>query len=89
MRQKLLIAGVLVSLSVMVGDVTRGQAASVDGVKLRKFTLIAPDTEQTNVDAGKPGPSQGDLFIFSGPLLDARGATRGRLDGHCVTVSLS
>jgi hypothetical protein len=69
--------------SAVLGGDAWAQAPRVD-----RFTLIAPDTEQTRIDAGRSGPSQGDLFVFSGPLRDARGRERGRFDGHCVTISV-
>jgi hypothetical protein len=87
MHQKLILAGAIAS-AFFVGDVARSAAAVDDSTRVRRFTLIAPDTEQTNIDVGRPGPSQGDLFVFSGPLRAPRGALRGRLDGHCVTVSV-
>jgi hypothetical protein len=87
MRRGLLIMGSLAAaVSPAVGGDARAQAGPGDRVD--RFTLVAPDTEQTTVDAGRSGPSQGDLFVFSGPLRDARGRDRGRLDGHCVTVSV-
>jgi hypothetical protein len=89
MHRTLLVAGALTSaLAVAAGAAAQGQkpTGGKDGVV--RFTLVAPDTEQTNIDVGTQGPSQGDLFVFSGPLNDARGMARGRLDGHCVTVSV-
>jgi hypothetical protein len=93
MHRTLLVAGALTSALAVAAGAGAGAAAQGQKPSVRKdgvvrFTLVAPDTEQTNIDVGTQGPSQGDLFVFSGPLVDARGATRGRLDGSCVTVSV-
>jgi hypothetical protein len=66
---------------------TFGAFCSLNNGHAQTFTLIAPDTEQSEVDLTTPGPSQGDIFVFSGPLVDASGEPQGRLDGHCITVS--
>lgn len=87
MYQKLLFAGLVASALVGAGNAARSEAVVGAGDGVRRFTLTAPDTEQTNIDVGRRGPSQGDLFVFSGPLRGPRGAARGRLDGHCITVS--
>jgi hypothetical protein len=84
MRQKLPILGAIVGVLAVLGGTAWSQQDKPDR---GRFTLIAPDTDQTHLDLGTPGPSQGDLFIFSGPLNDEKGAAQGRLDGHCITVS--
>jgi hypothetical protein len=52
-----------------------------------KFTVVAPTTDEVEIDLGTPGPSLADLLVFSGPLLSTEGETIGRLDGHCLTTS--
>lgn len=88
MRQKLFAAGPLVAVAVAIAAPSRAEAPRDRQPEARRFTLVAPATEQTSVDLGRRGPSQGDLFVFGGPLRERGGATRGRLDGHCVTVSV-
>ena len=79
----LFIIGVLVSAPVAA----QAAEAKDDTLTMVKLTFTAPHTEEAHIDLGLSGPSQGDLFIFSGPLNDAEGTTQGRLDGHCVMIS--
>jgi hypothetical protein len=52
-----------------------------------KFTVVAPTTDEAEIDLGTPGPSLADLLVFSGPLLNTEDETIGRIDGHCLTTS--
>jgi hypothetical protein len=52
------------------------------------FTVVVALQEEQEADLGEEGPSVGDLYAFSGALLDAsenRGL--GRFDGECTTTS--
>jgi hypothetical protein len=52
------------------------------------FTVVAALQEEQEADLGEEGPSVGDLYAFSGPLLDESEDTElGRLDGECTTTS--
>ena len=52
------------------------------------FTVVAALEEEQEVDLGEEGPSVGDLYAFSGPLLDeSENTTLGRFDGECTTTS--
>jgi allene oxide cyclase-like protein len=39
-----------------------------------------------NVDLGEHGPSQGDIFVFDQPLLNAQHKAIGNNSGFCITV---
>jgi hypothetical protein len=52
-----------------------------------KFTGVAPTTDEAEIDLGEPGPSLGDLLVFSGPLLNQDREMIGRIDGHCRVTS--
>jgi hypothetical protein len=52
------------------------------------FTVVAVLEEEQEDDLGEEGPSVGDLYAFSGPLLDENEDTeQGRFDGVCTTTS--
>jgi hypothetical protein len=52
------------------------------------FTVVAALEEEQEADLGEQGPSVGDLYAFSGPLLDESENTElGRFDGECTTTS--
>ncbi len=52
------------------------------------LVLYEHDTEQNTMDHGKPGPSPGDQFIFSGDVFDRPGgAFLGRATGICTTLT--
>jgi len=52
------------------------------------FTVVAALEEEQEADLGEEGPSVGDLYAFSGPLLDeSEDTTLGRADGQCTTTS--
>jgi hypothetical protein len=52
------------------------------------FTVVATLEEEQEADLGEGGPSVGDLYAFSGPLLDeAEHRELGRFDGVCTTTS--
>jgi hypothetical protein len=52
------------------------------------FTVVAALQEEQEADLGEEGPSVGDLYAFSGPLLDeSENTTLGRFDGRCTTTS--
>ena len=94
MRKTLLLVGGAVLLggfAVGVIQITSASAIS----KAESFTLVAPETDQTELDfnrrqGGRPGvPSQGDQLIFSGPVHTVGAPTDrlGRIDGVCTTTS--
>jgi hypothetical protein len=52
------------------------------------FTVVATLEEEQEADLGEEGPSVGDLYAFSGPLLDeSENRELGRFDGVCTTTS--
>jgi Dirigent-like protein len=52
------------------------------------FTVVAALEEEQEEDLGEEGPSVGDLYAFSGPMLDESEDTElGRFDGVCTTTS--
>jgi hypothetical protein len=52
------------------------------------LVLYEHDTEQNVIDHGKPGPTPGDQFIFSGDVFDRPGgAFLGRANGICTTLA--
>ena len=52
------------------------------------FTVVVALEEEQEADFGEEGPSVGDLYAFSGPLLDESENTElGRFDGECTTTS--
>src|SRR5918998_227348 len=52
------------------------------------FTVVVALEEEQEADLGEEGPSVGDLYTFSGPLLDESENTElGRFDGECATTS--
>ena len=52
------------------------------------FTVVAALEEEQEEDLGEEGPSVGDLYALSGPLLDESEDTElGRFDGVCTTTS--
>jgi hypothetical protein len=52
------------------------------------LTVVATLQEEQEADLGEGGPSVGDLYAFSGPLLDESEDTElGRFDGVCTTTS--
>lgn len=83
MPNRLLVIGAVVAIVVLLLIVLLFTASGAD-----TFTVvIAPDEEQ-QVDQGEEGPSIGDLYVFSGPLLDEAEETQlGRADGQCTTTS--
>jgi Dirigent-like protein len=77
-RTKLLLAVLGLVLGVLlVSSIVGG------GAELR---FVAPPGERSEVDLGSPGPSLGDMSVFSGPLLEDDDPA-GRLDGTCVVTS--
>lgn len=53
-----------------------------------RITTLADGTRGTKggVDVGAPGPSQGDMFVFDQPLLDADRRDIGTNSGYCITT---
>ena len=52
------------------------------------FTVVAALEEEQEEDLGEEGPSVGDLYALSGPLLDeSEDNELGRFDGVCTTTS--
>jgi Dirigent-like protein len=52
-----------------------------------ELNFVAPTGERDEVDLGAPGPSLGDMTVFSGELLDDDDDPAGRVDGSCVVTS--
>jgi hypothetical protein len=78
----------MIGIAVVVATVVFGVASHISAItKATTFTIIAPTTDEVEVDVGKKGPSLGDMRIFSGPLLNEDRTTIGRLDGHCIVTS--
>ncbi len=48
---------------------------------------ISPE-QQTTIDLGAEGESQGDMFVFTGSILDTEGEETGTSSGFCVTTSV-
>jgi len=48
---------------------------------------IAPE-EQTMIDLGEEGESQGDIIAFTGSLLDTEGEESGKSSGFCITTDV-
>ena len=75
------------AVGVVAGIVWMSSAGAITSAVT--FTVVAPNTEETNLDLRPAGPSRGDQFIFSGPLLRSPSQeAAGRIDGHCVTTSV-
>jgi hypothetical protein len=87
MRRKVLVfISAAAVLGLLVGTLVIRSASAIDSA--RTITVIAPDTEQRELDFRPKGPSQGDLLVFAGPLRNAANTrTIGRIDGTCVTTS--
>lgn len=84
-HKKLLVAGAATTAATaIVGATLVSSADAISGPVT--LTLIAPDTQSKLVDVAPKGASLGDRFIFSGPLENAKGKERGRIDGECVTT---
>lgn len=74
------------SLCALLLIITLG-AEATERESLTLITL-ADGTRGTKnaVDIGPPGPSQGDLFVFDQPLMDAQRRDIGSNSGYCVTT---
>lgn len=48
---------------------------------------INPD-QQTVIDLGEPGESQGDMIVFTGALSDSEGTANGKSSGFCITTDV-
>ena len=88
MRKRLLtLAGVATAIGATVGAIWMTSAGAITSAVT--FTVVAPNTEESHIDVRPAGPSRGDLFVFSGPLLRSPSHEEtGRIDGHCVTTSV-
>ena len=79
---------VLVSVAVLVIVLLLLIAWLVAASGQDTFTVVVVPDEEQQVDLGEEGPSIGDLYVFSGPLLDESEDTQlGRADGQCTTTS--
>lgn len=87
---------ILLALMVALGIVFCGAVAFAspgdssnhqnDG-KGRTLTVLTKTREDTVVDVGEQGPSQGDTRVVNAPLYDKSGKHKvGRLDVYCVTT---
>lgn len=60
-----------------------------DGDDSQQVNLITTDTKLTEIDNGRPGPSEGDVNVFRSPLAQAdEGDGAGTLYGVQTTISL-
>ena len=78
-RMKILLALVGLLAAVLIISALRGDDSELN--------FAAPAGERDEVDLGAPGPSLGDLTVFSGELLDDDDDPAGRIDGSCVVTS--
>lgn len=81
-------AGAMIACAVivMVGASGAVPAGAQDDTRTLRF--VADDVPPTSVDIGAPGRSVGDLTIFDGAVLDARGKREvGRYYGTQTTVA--
>ena len=54
----------------------------------RTLHLFEHDTQQASLDLGGKGTNPGNLFVYSGDILDHAGGSRlGRAGGYCMTMS--
>lgn len=44
--------------------------------------------QQTVIDLGEPGESQGDMIVFTGSLSDPEGTASGKSSGFCITTDV-
>ena len=75
---------IIVAVMAVVIAVTANTHAITRAVQ---FSVVAPTTDEAEIDLGEPGPSLGDLLVFSGLLLNTDDETIGRIDGHCIVTS--
>jgi hypothetical protein len=87
MRRKLIVGVTLVVLVAMAAvSVAFASGGSHGGKKMRVLHLTLQHTQDADVDTGDSGPSVGDRFTFSGPVLK-NGVQVGMGGGECVTVA--
>ncbi len=86
MKKKLLAFGISAALlGLVVGGVSLA-SASTDITSAQTITLNARINQFTPLDLGPTGPSQGDEFVFSGPLSNQSGTRVGHFGGYVVLV---
>lgn len=68
--------------------ITISLSAQANSREPQTLVTLADGTRghKSPVDIGPPGPSQGDLFIFDQPLMDAYRRDIGSNSGYCVTT---
>ncbi len=74
---------------VLAGSTLATGCGDDDGDDSQQISVITTDTELTEIDNGKTGPSEGDMNVFRSPLDFADGGgSAGSLYGIQTTVSL-
>lgn len=77
------------AILVAVFGATAGAAALADSARAESFSYVTDGGGIMAVDLGRAGKSQGDLYVFSGNVLDAAtGAQVGRVLGEQISVAL-
>lgn len=69
-----------------------GFAQDADDTSNGTTTLVIIEqinpNQQTLIDLGNPGESQGDMIVFTGSLIDLEGITNGKSSGFCITTDV-
>jgi hypothetical protein len=68
----------------LLGSLGGWRLAGASPDAARVIRLVAMDGEDTSVDLGEVGPSQGDMFVFSRPVFDEDGIEVGTAADACI-----
>lgn len=74
----------IVALVALLGIVGGWRLAGASPNAARTIKLVAMDGEDTVVDLGVVGSSQGDMFVFSRPVFDPDGNEVGTAADACI-----
>ncbi len=89
MQRKLIVGAMLAVLLAMAAvSLAFAGGRSHHGKNVRILHLTLQHAQDAEVDEGDPGPSVGDRFTFSGPVLK-NGEEIGLGGGECVTVAFT
>jgi hypothetical protein len=88
--QRKLVTGTVLAVFVAMAAVSLAFAGgrSHHGTSVRILHLTLQHAQDADIDAGDPGPSVGDRFTFSGPVIK-KGTQVGMGGGECVTVAFT